>query len=144
MGLLITSHKIFGLDKITTSGQIEKFISHVHLCVRFLIMRTRIIIHYYNGMTRTGDWNDYEDFKLLCIEPVSSLEIQEENGNKHTLSLKRKHLNAFWQRDKIECDKILTRSILKRLSKDVWIDLTLDCTTGNRTIIIIREDIKVK
>ena len=135
---------IFGLDKITTSGQIKRFISHVHLCMGFLIMRTRIIIHYYNGMTYTGEWNESQDFKNLCKDPISSLQIQEEDGKIHTLSLKRKKLNAFWQRDYRQQDKLQNRSILRKLSKNVWIDLNLDCITGRRTITIIGENIQVK
>ena len=137
---------IFGLDKITTSGQIKRFISHVHLCMGFLIMRTRILIHYVSGMTWRGEWNETVDFKTINHNNtiISSLEIQEEGGRNHTLSLKRKQLNAFWQRDYRQGDKLQNRSILRKLSKNVWIDLNLDCITGRRTINIIRENIKVK
>lgn len=106
-------------------------------------MRTRIIIHYYNGMTWTGDWDKSVDFKTLNYNPISSLQIQEENGKYHTLSLKkRKAFNIFWQRDIIKKHKIINRSILRKLSKDIWIDLNLNCITGKRKIIIIKEDIK--
>ena len=104
-------------------------------------MRTRIIIHYINGMTYTGEWDESEDFKNLCKDPISSLQIQEETGKLHTLSLKRKQLNAFWQRDHKQKDKLTNRSILRKLSKNIWVDLNLDCITGRRTVIIIRENI---
>ena len=107
----------------------------------FLIMRTRIIIHYTNVMTYTGEWDESDDFKKLCKEPISSLQIQEEYGKLYTLSLKRKKLNAFWQRDYIQNGKISNRSILRKLSKNIWVDLNLDCITGRRTVIIIRENI---
>jgi len=110
----------------------------------FLIMRTRIIIHYTNGMTYTGEWDESQAFKNLCKDPISSLQIQEENGKLHTLSLKRKQLNAFWQRDHKQGDKLTNRSILRKLSRNVWIDLNLDCITGKRIITIIKENIKVK
>jgi hypothetical protein len=107
----------------------------------FLIMRTRIIIHYYNGMTWTGDWDESEDFKSLCKDPISSLQIQEEGGKNHTLSIKRKQVRAFWQRDYRIEGKLQNRSILRKLSKNVWVDLNLDCITGRRTIMIIKENI---
>lgn len=104
-------------------------------------MRTRIIIHYYNGITWTSHWDESQDFKNLCQDPISSLQIQEEYGKLYTLSLKRKKLNAFWQRDYIQNGKISNRSILRKLSKNIWVDLNLDCITGRRTVIIIRENI---
>ena len=107
-------------------------------------MRTRIIIHYVNGTTYTGEWDESEDFKNVCKDQISSLQIQEENGKLHTLSLKRKQLNAFWQRDHKKEDKLTNRSILRKLSKNIWIDLNLNCITGKRIITIIKENIKVK
>lgn len=104
-------------------------------------MRTRILIHYFNGNTFTGEWDEILDFKTLCENPISSLQIQEEGGKYHTLSLKRKQLDAFRQRDYIKEEVIQNRSILRKLSKNVWVDLNLDCITGRRTIMIIKENI---
>lgn len=105
-------------------------------------MKTRIIIHYYSGKTWIGDWNNSDDFKKLNNSPISSLQIQEGNGKHHTLSLKRKQINSFWQRDYKKDDKLISRSIFRRLSKDIWLELNLDCDTGKRKVIIIKEDIK--
>lgn len=110
----------------------------------FLIMKTRILIHYFNGKTFIGDWDISYNLNDLNMSPISSLQIQEESGKYHTLSLKRKQLNAFWQRDLIKEDKILNRSILRKLAKDVWVDLNLDCISGKRRVTIIKENIKVK
>jgi len=107
-------------------------------------MKTRIIIHYGNGKTHTGKWDESEDFKNLCQGQISSLQIQEEGGKNHTLSLKRKQLNAFWQRDFRKGDKLISRSILRKLSKNIWLDLNLDCVDGIRRVTIIKEEIKVK
>lgn len=109
-------------------------------------MRTRILIHYASGMTWRGNWDETVDFKTINHNNtiISSLEIQEEGGRSHTLSLKRKQLNAFWQRDSRHRDKLMERTILRRLSKNIWLELNLDCITGGRRITIIREDIKVK
>ena len=88
-------------------------------------MRTRILIHYLNGKTFTSKWDEILDFKSLCKIPISSLQIQEEAGKYHTLSLKKKQLKSFWQRDYRVAGKIQNRSILRKLSKNVWLDLNL-------------------
>ena len=107
-------------------------------------MKTRILIHYTSGKTYTGKWDESQDFKNVCKSQISSLQIQEEGGKNHTLSLKRKQLNAFWQRDTRNKDKLISRSILRKLSKNIWLELQLDCTEGIRTVTIIKEEIKVK
>lgn len=107
-------------------------------------MRTRVIIHYYDGVTWTGDWDELVNFKTMNQNPISSLQIQEEGGKNHTLSLKRKQLNAFWQRDFTRGDKLISRSILRKLSKDIWLDLNLNCDSGKRRVTIIKENIKVR
>jgi len=104
-------------------------------------MRTRLILHFFNGNTWTGVWDCIYDLKELFKESLSSLQIQEENGKIHTLSSKRKQTSTFWQRDYIKNKKIYSRSILKKIGEITWVDLNLDCLTGKRTINIIREHI---
>lgn len=107
-------------------------------------MRTRLLIHYLDGKTFSGDMDCRHDFKELSKKPISSLQIQEEAGKMHTLSSKNKKSNTFWQRDYIKSGNIISRSILKKLKKDIWLDMNIDCNNGKREITVIRETIKVK
>ena len=104
-------------------------------------MRTRLIIHYIDGKTFTGDWDVTYCFRNLNERPISSLQIQQSNGVNHTLSSKKKQLNAFWQRDEIIDFKIVTRSIFRRLSNNIWLVLSVQCDSCKRKISIIKEDI---
>lgn len=106
-------------------------------------MKTRLLIHYLDGKTFTGEWNKIYDFRNLNNKPISSLQIQKDIGKTHTLSSKKKQKNIFWQRDKVKTDRIICRSVLKRLTKDVWLDLTVDCETGNSKIVVIKENIRI-
>ena len=108
----------------------------------FLIMRTRLLIHYANGKTFTGEWDKSYDFSSLRKTAISSLQIQQDNGIYHTLSCNKKKINNFWQKDQREEGKLINRSIFKRLSKKVWLDLTVDCINYKRKITIIREDVE--
>lgn len=107
-------------------------------------MRTRLLIHYANGKTFTGEWDKSYDFSTLRKIAISSLQIQQDNSIYHTLSCNKKRLNNFWQKDKVVEGKLINRSILKKLSKNVWLELTINCVDSKRTITIIREDIETK
>ena len=116
----------------------------MYTCTWDFLMKTRLLVHYLDGKTFTGRWDYKYDFKKLSNKPISSLQIQRNDLKMYTLSSKRKQSNTFWQRDHIKNKELVARSILKRLNKDIWLDMYINCDTGKRNITIIREEIKVK
>ena len=122
-------------------GRILYNILHIpiHLCMGFFIMDIRLIVHYSDGNTFTGDWNLFYDFIKLNSKKISSLQIQTSNENLYTLSSKKKQNSTYWFRK--QNDLI---SILKRLHKNIWIDLSINKNTEEKLINIISEDIRTK
>lgn len=96
-------------------------------------MKTRLIIHYADGKTFTGEWNKYHPFKDLNTKPISSLQIQSEN-NRYTLSSKRKQSSEFYSR---QGEKKI--SILKSIHRNIWIELNIDKATEERSINVIKD-----
>lgn len=103
-------------------------------------MKTRLIIHYTDGKTFIGDWdNIYRFDTLLNSKAISSLQIQTSNEITYTLSAKKKQKAIFWYRD-FENEI----SILKRISKNIWIELKVNKSTEERSINVIDENIRMK
>lgn len=98
-------------------------------------MKTRLIIHYLDGRTYTGDWNTHYLFRDLNTKPISSLQIQSFN-KLYTLSSKKKDSQFFSRGSK---DHL---SILRYLDKYLWIELRVDKNTGESKINIIEEYIE--
>ena len=98
-------------------------------------MKTRLIIHYTDGKTFTGEWNKYHPFKDLNTKRISSLQIQTENM--YTLASKKKQKSEFYSRQGKN-----HISILKRISRNTWIELKIDKNTEERTVNIIKENIR--
>lgn len=99
-------------------------------------MDIRLIIHYSDGHTFTGEWNIYHPFKDLNTELISSLQIQTDN-NLYTLSSKKKQKCNFYSR---QAEDYI--SILKEIYRDVWIELTIDKNTEEKVINVIKENIR--
>lgn len=99
----------------------------------------RLIIHYADGNTFTGDWGKYSPFKDLNTKQISSLQIQSNKDTYYTLSSKKKQNSEFYSRQgKKEI------SILKQIHKNIWIELSINKVTEKRNINIINEYISNK
>lgn len=83
-------------------------------------MKTRLIVHYRDGKTYTGNWNSKYNFDNLNYKDISSLQIQDEYKNKYTLSSKRGTKNKYWS----ESNKVI--SIFRNICDNFWIELTLN------------------
>jgi hypothetical protein len=101
-------------------------------------MRIRWIIHYLDGKTIISDWEKEIPFYKYWSKDISSIQLQKESGKLYTLSVKKKQSGIFWQRDTEK-----SRSILKRLHKNIWEELTLYLDKNKPEIKIIKENIEV-
>lgn len=106
-------------------------------------MKIRWIAHYRDGKTYTSDWDSSISFRDLKSKNISSLQLQDENGNLHTLSSKKKQNCSYWQQDRYINNYLFSRSILKRLAGGIWLKLTLDIN-GNKQINVIKDTIRMK
>ena len=89
-------------------------------------MRTRLLIHYLDGETFKGKWDRDYDFIELEIKIISSLQIQEEDGNIHTLSSKVKSKGIFWYTSYYDKkDNLKYRSIFRKIDDNIWLQLKL-------------------
>jgi len=107
-------------------------------------METRCIIHYQDGKTYTSDWNHIILPSILSCKTMSSIQLQIKDGDLYTLSGKKNHNVTFCQRDTYEYKDIISRSILKRIAKDIWLELSLCLETGQNKINILKEKIEIK
>ena len=98
----------------------------------FFIMKTRLIIHYSDGETFTGEWNKYHPFKDLNTKNISSLQIQSSSDKLYTLSSKKKQCSEFYSR---QSKDII--AILKRIHRNIWIELEINKFTEDRTVNVI-------
>ena len=107
-------------------------------------METRCLIHYVNGDTNISEWNASVYFSNFNHKSISSIQLQTKEKKLYTLSSKKGQNATFWQRDSYNKKEIISRSILKRLARNIWIDLNLNLKTEEVNIFIIKEDIKIK
>ena len=115
---------------------------HITCAWDFLFMRTRLLIHYLDGSTFKGTWNKDYDFMELETKVIRSLQLQEEDGKLYTLSSKIKTKGTFWYTSYYnEEDNLRYRSIFRKLKENIWLQLKLDTNTGEKEILIIKENI---
>lgn len=107
-------------------------------------METRCLIHYVDGNTNISEWNTPTSSLDFGHKSISSIQLQTKEKKLYTLSSKKGQNATFWQRDTYEKKEIISRSILKRLARNIWIELNLNLKTAKNTINIIKEDIKIK
>lgn len=107
-------------------------------------METRIIIHYRDGETFTGEWESILLPETMNHKTMSSIQLQTKDGTLYTLSSRPKQNIKFWQRDTYEAKDIIARSILKELAKDTWLELSLCLKTGQPEINVIKEEVLVQ
>lgn len=108
----------------------------------FLFMDIRWIIHYNDGKTKISNWDSSISFKEATSDEITSMQLQDEKGSLYTLSSKKNQKSTFWQQDKYINKDLFSRSILRRLAKDIWLKLSLDIN-GNKEISIVKDKIKV-
>jgi hypothetical protein len=105
------------------------------ICAWDFFMNTRLLIHYKDGNTFTGEWDTYHPFKDLNTKPISSLQIQSSD-NLYTLSANKKNSEFYSRSYK---DKI---SILRHVCDNIWIELSINKITEEKNINIIKEYIE--
>jgi hypothetical protein len=104
-------------------------------CAWDFFMKARLLIHYRDGKTFKGDWDTFHPFKDLNTKPISSLQIQSLD-NLYTLSSNKKNSEFFsrYYEDRL--------SIMRHVSKNIWIELSINRFTEEQKINIIEEYIE--
>ena len=104
-------------------------------------MKNRLIIHYNDGKTITSDWLASVPFDKSRAKKISSLQLQKEDGKLFTLSGINQPNTAFYYRNSIKNGTIHARSIMKRLYRNIWLELKLFTNKEKPEILIIKEKI---
>jgi hypothetical protein len=99
-------------------------------------MRTRILIHFLDGSTFKGKWEEYPSKKYLVGTYISSIQIQEEEGKLHTLSSKLKKVDILRFKENLNF-----KYISRKLEENLWLELRLDTNNGDTEIYIIKEEV---
>ena len=103
----------------------------------FINMNLRVLAHYKDGSTKTFE----NSTDKMDRNQLTSLQLQANAEKMWTLSARNNENAIFYQRDRKKSAKILSRSILKKLGKDCWINLSVNCKKEAVIINILEESI---
>jgi hypothetical protein len=116
-------------------------------------MGIRWIMHKADGKTITSNWDSNDvSFRKNWSDDITSLQLQMTYKNKlYTLSARKNSKTVFWQTDDFlfdpnnSCATMVARKIFKKLSKDIWLELSLKEEGNLKPVInIIKKEIKIK
>jgi len=94
----------------------------------------RWIVHKKDGSTIASNWNLNDvSFRKSWSKDITSIQLQREEDKKlFTLSARKNSKSIFWQIDDFIFDTrsaksiMIARKILKSLSNDIWIEVSIN------------------